>query len=91
MNSQNQEPFTLSAENALFHFNGVPVVVKPAFWPIPMLLFGFLSWIAGRRRPHLSWRQRLSVALLAMPVALVADVGHALAHTVSADGRRADG
>ncbi|MFN8489304.1 MAG: hypothetical protein U0350_17105 [Caldilineaceae bacterium] len=84
MKSQKQEPFVLSPENALFRFNGVPVVVKPAFWPIPILLFGFLTWVAGRRRPQLSWRQRLSVGLLAMPVALVADVGHALAHTVSA-------
>ncbi|MEZ4868099.1 MAG: hypothetical protein R3C14_42615 [Caldilineaceae bacterium] len=84
MQSQNQEPFVLASENALFHFNGVPVVVKPGFWPIPILLFGFLTWAAGRRRPQLSWRQRLGVALLAMPVTLVADVGHALAHTVSA-------
>lgn len=84
MKSQNQEPFMLSAEHALFHFNGVPVVVRPAFWPIPILLFSFLTWVAGRRRPQLSWRQRLGVGLLAMPVALVADVGHALAHTVSA-------
>ena len=84
MKSQNQEPFVLSPENALFRFNGVPVVVKPAFWPIPILLFSFLTWMAGRRRPQLSWLQRLGVGLLAMPVALVADVGHALAHTVSA-------
>ena len=84
MKSQNQEPFDLSPEEALFRFNGVPVVVKPAFWPIPILLFGVLSWVAGRRRPHLSWPQRLGVGLLAMPVAVVADVGHALAHTVSA-------
>ncbi|MCB0107695.1 MAG: hypothetical protein KDE53_17360 [Caldilineaceae bacterium] len=84
MKSQNQEPFVLSPENALFRFNGVPVVVKPAFWPIPILLFGFLTWVVGRRRPQLSWRQRLGVGLLAMPVTLVADVGHALAHTVSA-------
>ena len=84
MKSQNQEPFILSSENALFRFNGVPVVVKPDFWPIPILLFGFLTWAVGRRRPQLSWLQRLGVGLLAMPVALVADVGHALAHTVSA-------
>ena len=84
MKPQNQEPFVLPSENALFHFNGVPVVVRPAFWPIPILLFGFLTWVAGHRRPQLSWLQRLGVGLLAMPVALVADVGHALAHTVSA-------
>lgn len=84
MKSQNQEQFVLSPENALFHFNGVPVVVKPDFWPIPILVVGFLTWVVGRRRPQLSWLQRLGVGLLAMPVALVADFGHALAHTVSA-------
>ncbi len=84
MNSQNQEPFDLSADNALFRFNGVPVVVRSNFWPIPILLFSFLTWVVGRRRPQLSWFQRVGVALLAMPVTLVADVGHALAHTVSA-------
>lgn len=84
MKLQNQDPFVLSPENALFRFNGVPVVVKPDFWPIPVLLFGFLTWLVGQRRPQLSWPQRLGVGLLATPVALVADVGHALAHTVSA-------
>lgn len=84
MKSQQQEPFEFSTEEALFRFNGVPVVIKPAFWPIPLLLCGVLIWLAGRRRPHLSWGQRVGVGLLAMPIALIADVGHALAHTVSA-------
>jgi deazaflavin-dependent oxidoreductase (nitroreductase family) len=68
----------------LFRFNGVPVKVQPAFWPLPFLVTGVLTWIAGLRRPDRSWLQRLVVGLVALPVALIADVGHAMAHTVSA-------
>ena len=59
-------------------------MARPDLWPIPILLTGFLTWLAGRRRPELSWPQRLGVGLLAMPVAWIADVGHAMAHTISA-------
>jgi hypothetical protein len=68
----------------LFRFNGVPVVAQPDFWPAPIMLVGVLSWLAGVRDPHLSWLQRLGAGLLAMLVALPADLGHAMAHTVSA-------
>ncbi len=68
----------------LYRFNGVPVVAQPGFWPIPFLLTGFLSWVAGLRKPERSRLQRFGVAVLAMPVALFADVGHAMAHTISA-------
>lgn len=81
---QNQETTSLPSGTILYHFNGVPVVAKPDFWPIPILLTGFLAWVAGKRKPKLSWFQRLGVALLAMPVAWFADVGHAMAHTISA-------
>lgn len=59
-------------------------MAKPDFWPIPFVVAAFLAWAAGRRRPELTWLQRLGVGLLAMPVAWFADVGHAMAHTVSA-------
>jgi len=68
----------------IFRFNGVPVKVQPVFWPIPFLVTGVLTWIAGLRRPDRSWLERLAVGLVALPVALIADVGHAMAHTVSA-------
>lgn len=67
-----------------FRLNGVQVVVQPDFWPAPVLLTGLLAWAAGKRRPERSWLERLGVGLLAMPFALFADLGHALAHSVSA-------
>jgi hypothetical protein len=84
MKSQNQDSVSLPTGTTLFRFNGVPVMAKPDFWPIPILLIGFLTWVAGRRKAERSWLQRLGVGLIAMPIALFADVGHAMAHTVSA-------
>jgi hypothetical protein len=84
MRSQNQEPSSLPSGTTLYRFNGVPVVAQPDFWPAPIMLTGLLAWVAGLRKPERSWPQRLGVALLAMPVAFLADVGHAMAHTVSA-------
>ncbi|MEJ2710594.1 MAG: hypothetical protein P8074_23480, partial [Anaerolineales bacterium] len=84
MQSQNQEPSSLPTGTELYRFNGVPVLAQPDFWPAPILLTGVLTWVAGQRKPERSWLQRLGVALLAMPVALFADIGHAMAHTISA-------
>jgi hypothetical protein len=84
MESQNQENPTLPKGALLFRFNGVPVVVQPGFWPAPVLLTGLLAWASGLRKPERSWLQRLGLGLLAMPVALFANIGHAMAHTVSA-------
>jgi hypothetical protein len=84
MKPQSQEPSSLPVGNVLYRFNGVPVVVRPDFWPAPILLTGLLTWVAGLRKPERSWLQRLGVGLLAMPVALFADIGHAMAHTISA-------
>ena len=84
MNSQNQEISDLPTGKTLYHFNGVPVMAQPDFWPAPIMLIGFLTWLAGVRKPQRSWLQRLAVGLLAMPIALIADLGHAMAHTISA-------
>jgi hypothetical protein len=84
VNSQYQNNSSLPSGTILFRFNGASVVTQPAFWPIPVLLTGFLVWLAGIRKPTRSWPQRLGVALLAMSVAAPAEIGHAMAHTVSA-------
>jgi hypothetical protein len=84
MNSRNQANSSLPSGTVLFRFNGASVVAQPAFWPVLILLMGFLTWMAGKRKPALSWPQRLGVAFLAMPVALFAEIGHAMAHTFSA-------
>ena len=84
MKTQAIEPPSLPTGTTLFRFNGVPVVAQASFWPAPILLTGLLAWAAGRRKPERSWLQRIGVGILAMLVALPADVGHAMAHTVSA-------
>lgn len=71
-------------ERALFRFNDVPVVARPSFWLMPFLLWGLLVWLAGKSRPGRSLPQRLLLGALATPIPLSADIGHALAHTVSA-------
>jgi len=84
MNTNHLTNSSLPEGTTLFRFNGVPVKVQPAFWPIPFLVTGVLTWIAGLRQPDRSWLQRLVVGLAALPVALFAEIGHAMAHTVSA-------
>jgi hypothetical protein len=84
MKPRNQEPASLPTGTTLYRFNGVPVVAQPDFWPAPILLTILLAWVAGLRKPERSWLQRLGVGLLAMPVALFADIGHAMAHTIGA-------
>ena len=84
MNTQNQENFSLPTGTMLYHFNGVPVVAQPDFWPAPVMLTGLLVWIAGLRKPERTWIQRLGVGLLAMLISGFADIGHAMAHTISA-------
>jgi hypothetical protein len=84
MKSRNQEPTSLPTGTMLYRFNGVPVVAQADFWPAPILLTGLLAWVAGLRKPERSWLQRLGVGLLAMPFATFADIGHAMAHTISA-------
>jgi hypothetical protein len=84
MKPRDQEPASLPTGITLYRFNGVPVVAQPDFWPAPILLTILLAWVAGLRKPERSWLQRLGVGLLAMPVALFADIGHAMAHTIGA-------
>jgi hypothetical protein len=84
MKSQNQASSSLPKGTMVYRFNGVPVVAQPDFWPAPILLTTLLAWVAGLRKPERTWLQRLGVGLLAMPVALFSDLGHAMAHTISA-------
>lgn len=69
---------------ALFTLNDVPVKARPGFWLMPPLLWGTLTWLAGKRRPERSRAQRLLVGALSLPLAASADLGHALTHTVTA-------
>ncbi len=84
MKSQKEENLSLPTGTTIYRFNGVPVVAQPDFWPLPILVTSVLAWIAGLRKPERSLLQRLGLGLLAMPVALFAEIGHAMAHTISA-------
>src|SRR5512146_1889019 len=84
MKSQTHSNIALPTGPVLLRLNGVLIVVQPIFWPLPFLVTGVLAWIAGLRRPDRSWPERLGIGLLALPVALLADIGHAMAHTISA-------
>ena len=84
MRNQNQELPSLPTGTTLCRFNGVPVVAQASFWPAPIMLTGLMAWVAGVRHPRLTWLQRLGVGLLAMLIALPADIGHTMAHTISA-------
>jgi hypothetical protein len=74
----------LPSGTKLYRFNGTTVVAKPDFWPAPILLTLLLAWVAGLRKPERSWLQRFAIGLLAMLFASFADIGHAMAHTISA-------
>lgn len=43
-----------------------------------------MSWLAGRRRPERRWPARLVIGALSASALILADVGHAFAHTLSA-------
>ena len=68
----------------LYTFNGVPVKAKPPFWVLIGLMWGLFVWLAGRRKPERPFPQNLLVATLSLPLAFLADIGHAMAHTESA-------
>jgi hypothetical protein len=68
----------------LFTVWGTPVKVKPVFWANVLGLWGLLSWLSGRAKPERPWAMRLLAGLLSALALLAADVGHAMAHILSA-------
>jgi hypothetical protein len=70
-----------SGTKTLFAFRGTPVVARPGFFAAVLVLWGLMTWRAGRR----PWPARLLAGALAAAALLAADVGHALAHVISAD------
>jgi Zn-dependent protease len=87
--SSNQETKTIGRV-----FN-TPLIVEGHTW-IPLSQVGawlIMSWVAGRKRPHLKLRERLSTGALTMPVLLSSEWCHNLAHayTANAIGKPMDG
>lgn len=68
----------------LFTFNGTPVKVSPAFWFMAAGMWALLAWLGSWRWPGQSWGAYVMVGGAGALLALLADVGHACAHTVGA-------
>jgi hypothetical protein len=69
---------------ALFRFQGTPVKVEPAVGIYIAGLWGGMLWWAGHKDRKRPWPVRVLAASLASLALLAADIGHALAHVVSA-------
>jgi hypothetical protein len=79
-----KEKYLEQGKRRIFSFNGVPVVARTNFWSLPVLVTLVLAWVAGMRKRDRSWRKRLAIGFLEMPVAMFAEIGHAMAHSISA-------
>jgi hypothetical protein len=73
-----------NATPTLFTVWSTPVKVHPAALANLAGLWGLLSWWASRRQPERPWPLCLGLGFLETLVLLSADVGHAVAHIVSA-------
>jgi hypothetical protein len=60
------------------------VRVKPAILANLVGLWGLLAWLAGRGHPERPWSLRILAGLLSTVALMVADLGHAMAHIISA-------
>lgn len=65
---------------------GTPLVIKGKTWfPAAQLITWLvMAWVAGKKRPERSWKTRLKVGALTMPVVLGSEWGHNLAHSAAA-------
>ena len=68
----------------LFVFNKTPVKVRPGFWLMVLMLWVLLTWLGRWRWPGQSLGAYVAVGGVGALLALLADVGHACTHTVSA-------
>jgi hypothetical protein len=80
---------TAKEPSTIFRIWDTPVKVNPAVLANLLVLLGFLSWQAGRRRPERPWAVRLLVGVSSLLALLAADLGHAVAHILSARSAQA--
>ena len=64
-----------------------PLRVKGFTWfPLTQcIVWGIMSWIAGKTRPDRSLGERMRIATFTMPVVLGSEWGHNLAHAAAAN------
>ena len=77
-NASGEESFRLP------RFLGTPVEMSPGFVFNLFALWGGMSWLQGRRYPTRSWPIQIFTAALSALAMVLADVGHAFAHTIGA-------
>ncbi len=65
-------------------FNGVPLKARREFWLIPLIMWAVLAGIGVWRWPGQSPLAYVLVGGVAVLLGIVAEVGHACAHTISA-------
>jgi hypothetical protein len=77
------EPSPQSYE-AVFTIWDTAIRVRPAILAYLFGLWGLQAWFAGRGHPERPWPVRVLVGLLSTVAMMAADLGHAMAHIVSA-------
>lgn len=73
----------------ILKFNRVPVHANLGFFLAWSALWAGLTWLAGIRKPERNFSQRLGIGLILSLIPMSADIGHALAHTISAQAAHA--
>jgi len=61
-----------------------PVEIAPGFFFNLFAIWAGMSWLMGRKHPQWDWLTRVLTGTLSGFALVVADVGHALAHSISA-------
>jgi hypothetical protein len=61
-----------------------PIETTPGFYANLLALWAGISWFSGRQHPERSWPTRILAGALSGFALILADVGHACAHSVSA-------
>lgn len=69
---------------AVFTIWNTAIRVRPAILAYLFGLWGLQAWLAGRGHPERPWPARTLVGLLSTIAMMAADLGHAMAHIVSA-------
>lgn len=67
-----------------FSILGTPVKVSPGFFTNLLALWVGMSWLSGRKHPERPWPVRMLAGTLSGMALILADMGHALAHSISA-------
>ncbi len=80
-----QNPGTTSSPSGeMTIIMNTPLDITPGFLGNLLALWAGMSWLSGRRHPERSWPFRLLAGALSGFAFVLADVGHAFAHSFSA-------